>query len=207
MGLFGNRRNRRRLAALSDGHEATALIVGSEPFGNIGSRDSPSTILDIEPNVLGTRAYRLTLEVRVPGREPYDVSGRFDVPKKAENLSFFDTANPLKPGIELPVRVDPNDPETVAVEWERFLASPDRKSQLRAAKGAAQRSAVAKQVAKNPKMQAKMWANNRMAVQVWAGAVSAGQMSREDFEKNVNLEVDSGRMDPADAQAARQSLG
>ena len=206
MGLFGNRRNRRRLAALRDAPEATAVIVGSETVGAMGRREAGSTIFDIELNVLGTRAYLLTLEVRMSGREPYDVSGRFDVPRKAENLGFFDIANKLQPGIELPVRVDPSDPDNVAVDWERFVASPDRKRQVRAAKEAAQRVAVAKQIAKNPKMQAKMWANNRIAVQAWAGAVQAGQMSRDDFEKHVTSEVESGRMDPADAEAARRSL-
>jgi hypothetical protein len=36
--------------------------------------------------------------------------------------------------------------------------------------------------------------------------VQAGQMSLEDFEKTVTQTLESGRMDPADAQAARQML-
>jgi hypothetical protein len=45
-----------------------------------------------------------------------------------------------------------------------------------------------------------------MAVQGWVGAVRAGQLSRDDFERTVIGEVESGRMDPADAQAAREAL-
>src|SRR5688500_19152281 len=151
---------------------------------------------------MGTHAYWLTLEVRIPGREPYEVSGQFDVPKKAENISFFDTANALKPGIELPVRVDANDGAKVAVDWDRFLASTGRKQQVKAAKEAGQRANVAQQVAKNPKMQAKMWANNRQAAAGGTNAVRAGQMSREDFERTVSQTVESRRMDQADARAA-----
>ena len=206
MSLFGKRRNRRRLAALADGPEGTAVIRASEPVGEMMARTGPETLLDLEPNVMGTRAYWFTLEVRIPGREPYEVSGEFHVPKKAENLSFFDVANSLKPGIELPVRVDLNDSAKVAVDWDQFLASPGRKQSVKAAKEAGQRANVAAQVAKNPKLQAKMWANNRMAVQGWLGAVRAGQLSRDDFERTVTGEVESGRMDPADAEAARQTL-
>ena len=206
MSLFGKRRNRRRLAALTDGPEGVAVIRASEPVGERHARTGPSSPLDLEPNVIGTHAYWFTLEVRVPGQEPYEVSGRFDVPKKAENISFFDVGNALKPGIELPVRVNSGDGSTVAVDWDRFLASPGRKQSVKAAKEAGQRANVAQQVAKNPKLQAKMWANNRLAVQGWIGAVKAGQLSRDDFERTVTGEVESGRMDPADAEAARQTL-
>lgn len=65
---------------------------------------------------------------------------------------------------------------------------------------------VAKQVARNRTLQAQLWANNRRAVQGWIGAVRAGLLSRDDFERTVTGEVESGRMDPADAQAARQTL-
>lgn len=34
----------------------------------------------------------------------------------------------------------------------------------------------------------------------------AGRLSREDFETTVTLTLESGRMDPADAQDARQML-
>ena len=205
MSLFGKRRNRRRLAAL-DGPEGTAVIRASEPMSELSARTGPDTILNLEPNVMGTHAYWFTLEVRIPGREPYEVSDRFDVPKKAENLSFFDTANALKAGIELPVRVDSNDPAKVAVDWDRFLASPGRKESVRAAKEAGQRANLAQQIARNPKLQAKMQANGRLQLQAWSGAVRSGAMSRDDFERTVTGEVESGRMDPADAQAARQAL-
>jgi hypothetical protein len=153
-----------------------------------------------------TRAYSLTLEVRLAGRAPYEVTDRFDVPRNAENLSFFDTANMLKPGLELPVRVNAADAGRVAIDWDRFLADPGRKKAVKAAKEAGQRANVANAVAKDPKLQARMWANNRMAVQSWVGAVRADQMSRAQFDTTATGEVESGRMDPADAEAARRAL-
>lgn len=206
MGLFGKRRNRRRLESVGGGPEGTAVIRASEPVGEMGPREGPGSILDLRLDVVGTRAYSLTLEVRLAGREPYEVTDLFDVPRKAENLSFLDTANMLKPGLELPVRVDAADAGNVAIDWDRFLADPGRKKAVKDAKEAGQRANVAKAVGKNPKLQAKLWANNRMAVQAWVGAVRAGQMSRAQFDTTVTGEVESGRMDPADAEAARQAL-
>ena len=38
------------------------------------------------------------------------------------------------------------------------------------------------------------------------GAVQAGNMSRDEFDRTLELEVANGRMDPADAEAARGAL-
>ncbi len=203
MALFGQRRNRGRLRALDGAPEGVAVIRASDPVGNSGAREnSGETILDLELNIIGTRAYRFTLEVRVPGREPYEVDGRFDVPRKAENVGPFNRGNALKPGLELPVRVDATDPTVVAIDWDRFLGDPGRKKAVKSASEAGRRTRVAEQLSKNPKLQAKLQANNRMAIDGWVYAVQAGQMSREEFETTVNVELESGRMDPADAAAA-----
>ena len=181
MGLFGKRRNRRRLESVGDGPEGTAVIRASESVGAARSRTGPETILDLEPNVFGTRAYSLTLEVRLAGREPYEVTGMFDVPKKAENLNFFDTANTLKPGIELPVRVDAADAAKVAVDWDKFMADPGGKKAVKAAKEAGQRASVAKAVAKKPKMQAKSRGGAPDARRLRADAI--GRFGRQGISK------------------------
>ena len=59
---------------------------------------------------------------------------------------------------------------------------------------------------RNPTLAEKLRTGNRQAVQGWAGAVRGGSMSREEFESNVELEVATGRMDPADAERARATL-
>ena len=44
------------------------------------------------------------------------------------------------------------------------------------------------------------------AAMAWAEAVVLGDLTREQFEQQLTLEVDHGRMDPADAAAARATL-
>ena len=203
MGMFD--RSAKRL--LAEGIEATAVVLESrraEDYEGVSAGEPWPWELGL--NIIGTRRYWFRLEVRAPGSEPYEVHGEFKVPRKAENVNLFNAANHLGPGLELPVRVDPADSVSLEVDWDRFLASPGRKKAVRAADDAVRRQAVRDQLEGKPELAAKMQANNRIAVQAWAGAVRAGQMSREDFERTVTGEVESGRMDPADAEAARRSL-
>jgi hypothetical protein len=146
--------------------------------------------------------------VRIPDREPYEVEGRFKVPRKAENTGHLagGVGQPLRPGIELPVSVDPADQSSIEIDWKRFLATPGRKDAQRAATQSAKNRQLAEQLAGNPKLTEQLRANNRLAVQSWAAAVKAGSLSREEFEQTVNLELETGRMDPADADAARREL-
>jgi hypothetical protein len=58
-----------------------------------------------------------------------------------------------------------------------------------------------------PKLQAQMHANNKLAAMAWAEAVQLGNLTREQFDAQLTLEVADGRMDPADAAAARAKLG
>jgi hypothetical protein len=186
--------------------EATALIRESERSGRAFGQFSDFEVV----NRFGKRTYTLVLEVRIPDREPYEVEGTFNVPRKAENTGLLPlpgkVGRPLQPGIELPVSVDPADTASVEIDWDRYLAQPGRKEAQRAASDSARNRQMAEQLKKNPKVANKMIEGNRMAVQSWAAAVKAGNMSREDFEETVNLELETGRMDPADAEAARQSL-
>ena len=201
--LFGQRRNRGRLRALDGAPEGVAVVRASNTVGRSGGTDSSGdTIFDLDLNIVGTRAYQFTLEVRVPGHDPYEVNGRFDVPRKAENVGPFSRGNTLKPGVELPVRVDPTAPTIVAIDWDGFLGDPGRKKAVKDASDAGRRRGGAQQLAKNPKLQATHRAANRDAVGMWVYEVQAGRMSREEFDATVNVELESGRMDPADADAA-----
>lgn len=205
MGLF----DRGRKQVLEGGIEGSALIRESNPYGEPGARsNSGETIFDLELNRFGNRNYRFALEVRIPDRDPYEVEGDFKVPRKAENTGFLaaDVGNALKPGLELPVRVDPNDRESIEVDWDRYLSSPGRKQAQRAATQSDTNRKVREEMEKKPKLLEKMRAQNRNTLQVWAGAVKAGNMSREQFEESVRLEVETGRMDLADAEAARETL-
>jgi hypothetical protein len=59
---------------------------------------------------------QLALRVQVPGMDPYDVDGQWMVRGK-----YVDD---LRRGSQIPVKVDPDDPSQVAIDWDR-LAHPD----------------------------------------------------------------------------------
>jgi len=197
---------RGRKRSLEGEIEGTAVILESRPLGNV--REGPTNVLDLATANVGSRRYRMKLEVRVRGREPFEIDGQFKVPRKAESTGML-AANQgitLKPGLELPVRVDPGGGDSVEIDWDKFMAAPGRKEAQRAAHQAGRNLRVREQMAKNPKATEKAWAGNRAAVQMWVAAVKLGSMSREEFEETVTQEVDTGRMDPADAEAARAQL-
>ena len=59
---------------------------------------------------------QLTLRVQAPGMDPYEVDGQWMVRGK-----YVDD---LRRGSHIPVKVDPDDPSQVAIDWDR-LAHPD----------------------------------------------------------------------------------
>ena len=60
----------------------------------------------------------IDLEVHVSGRRPYRVNNQYMVPAGAT----------LGEGVTLPIRVDPNDPSKIAIDWERPSARPGASS-------------------------------------------------------------------------------
>ena len=204
MALFSRIRPR-----IENGIAGRAKILVSEPSGEPGLREnSGESIFELELNHFGTRAYRFVLEVSVEGRAPYEVDGEFKVPRRAENTGWLaaKVGNSLKPGLTLPVVVDPRDPGRVEVDWPKFLADPSRKQAQETTDQTAYNAKYRAMIERDPKLAAKLREGNALAVRSWADTVRAGRMSREDFEAQVTTELESGRMDPADAEAARASL-
>jgi hypothetical protein len=153
----------------------------------------------------GKHRYDLTLEIQISETDPYEVSGRFKTPAKAGRTGLVSHRG-LQPGLKLPVKVDPHDPQQIAIDWDAFLASPDRKAAVKEAVQGESANANKRMLEANPDLAQQVRANNATAVVVWANAVKAGKMSREKLDKTVDLEVRVGRMDPADAEAARATL-
>jgi hypothetical protein len=58
----------------------------------------------------------IDLEVYVNGRAPYRVANQYIVPASA----------PLGQGVRIPVRVDPNDPARIAIDWDNVAQGPAR---------------------------------------------------------------------------------
>ena len=120
--------------------EGVAVIRESDRVGHEAAGQGEPWPWEIHLNRFGTNKYDFTLEVGVPGTEPYLVADRFKVPRKAENLGFFNVGN-------------------------KIPASSCRSASTRATAS-----------------------------------------TREQFEHQLTIEVDHGRMDPGDAEAARATL-
>jgi hypothetical protein len=134
MGLF----YRWRRPAPAGWIAARATIRESEPHGEPGSRQVGDSIFDLELNHFGYRTHNFVLEVATPVHGTYAVTGDFKVPRRAENVGWLAPSVQvgLKPGLELPVHVDPRDREAVRIDWPAFLDSPDRKRAQKAAANA-----------------------------------------------------------------------
>jgi hypothetical protein len=58
----------------------------------------------------------IDLEVHVSGRQPYRVNNQYMVPAGAT----------LGQGVTLPIKVDPNDPAKIAIDWDSAGTAPQR---------------------------------------------------------------------------------
>jgi hypothetical protein len=93
---------------LAEGIAGTAVIVGM----GTPARGAQKFNLDLD------------LEVHVSGRAPYRVANQYIVPASA----------PLGQGVTLPVKVDPNDPAKIAIDWDNVATGPAR-GEVRPAEG------------------------------------------------------------------------
>jgi putative oligomerization/nucleic acid binding protein len=58
----------------------------------------------------------IDMEVHVSGRQPYRVNNQYMVPAGAT----------IGQGVTLPIKVDPNDPAKIAIDWEGVQRAPQR---------------------------------------------------------------------------------
>ena len=96
--LGGQSGERSRL--LAEGIAAEGVIVGH----GVLERGAKLFNLDIE------------LEVHVSGRQAYRVNNQYMVPDGAT----------IEQGVTLPIRVDPDDPSKIAIDWENAAKKPAR---------------------------------------------------------------------------------
>jgi putative oligomerization/nucleic acid binding protein len=80
--------------------------------------DGTAVIVGMGTPIRGAQRYNLDLdlEVHVSGRAPYRVANQYIVPASA----------PLGQGVTLPVKVDPNDPAKIAIDWDNVAKGPER---------------------------------------------------------------------------------
>ena len=192
--------------------QGTAVIIGSnmdpdhDPTDPEGQRDD-SFAAELLYNAVGT-LYEFTLEVTVPGHDPYQVSGiRSRVPTKAQRLSLINNP-PIPITLEVPVVVKVGDAERVVIDWKAFIAYPDRVERLKAAREralqiAAQRHAE-RMAAQNPQSAASPPGQN--PAMVWAEAVRAGNLTRKQFDESTMRLLTLGQLSNADYLAAEARL-
>jgi hypothetical protein len=112
-----------------------ATIRESQPQGEQWSRESGDSIFDWQLNHFGYRTHSFVLDVVAPVHASYELAGEFKVPRRAENVGWLAprVGIGLKPGLELPVHVDPRDREALRIDWPAFLADPGRRRAQKAA--------------------------------------------------------------------------
>lgn len=196
---------------MADTLQGTAVIIASKRDPGVDANYSESYRDDGLLNQLLVGAtgmpYAFTLEVTVPGREPYTVEDvRTRVPAKAEKYGLFEE-HPIPLTLEVPVVVEAARPERVAIDWKTFLAYPDRVARLKAARGralqiAAQRNAQAL-AAQNP---AAASAPRQNPALVWAEAVRAGTLSRQQFDQSALRLLQLGQLSNDEYLAAEARL-
>ena len=100
-----------QLADLTDssGERAQILAGGIPGQGVIVAHGTPER---------GAQWFNLDIdmEVHVSGRQPYRVNNQYMVPAGAT----------LGQGVSLPIKVDPNDPAKIAIDWESAQSAPQR---------------------------------------------------------------------------------
>jgi hypothetical protein len=127
-----------------------------------------------------TSPYRLELEVQVEGRDSYVVAQVFEVPRKWNQISN---------GIELPIKVDPENSENVHIDWDALAAAggkeivADHNQQVK-------REAVKNAVSQNPMIRQA----DQAAVEDILGEVQAGRRSVEELDEIVDEYVAGGSL-------------
>jgi hypothetical protein len=145
---------------------------------------------DGESSNIGNVQYDFALEIRVPGREPYELQGLFRIPVKLVNA--------VGTGSIVPVKVHPSDPKRAVIDWEHF--DPSMSPNL--ANDAPTAEEIRGQV-----HDAMPDATRTMMLDGWVQATQAGGLSKAEFDKTLTDAVSSGMVTQAEADAARAKLG
>ena len=164
---------------------------------------------DIDVSDFGVGRHDFRLQVRIPGHDAYEVSGRFKVPpevqfgkRRSMVMRPFVKRRRIPVGLKLPVDVDPAKPEEVAIDWDAFLAGggTDEMTRLSStAAVAANKGAYAKQVQ-------QMGDFAKPTIEAWAASVRAGGMTRKQFDESVARYVQLGYIEAAVAEEITSSL-
>jgi hypothetical protein len=172
-------------------------------------KETPGEGGEFDVSDFGVGRHALRLEVRLPGQEPYEVEGRFKVPKEVQFgkrapflLRPLMKRSPIPVGITLPVSVDPAKPDDVTIDWDGFLATGGRDEMKRGNEAAgAQRLRQ-----QHPEGTARMREVAKAELPTLIAGVRGGTIKRKDFDQSLETYVRNGYLEPEEADAARREL-
>ena len=201
MGLFGRKSKsgevQAGMATVTTSSMVPNVITRTGVYHHVEERENSLNAFN-----LGTIPHDLTLEVRIAGRAPFEVTKRFAVPAKATGRQGYE----LPVGLELPVTLPGHDPNQVEIEWKTFLASPDSKKAVQKAASRQSFDEAKKYTEAVPGMTDKTWANAAAGMPMWMEAVRQGKMKRKAFEQQVDTLTRIGQMDPELAAEGKRTL-
>ena len=172
-------------------------------------KETPGEGGEFDVSDFGVGRHALRLEVRLPGQEPYEVEGRFKVPKEVQFgkrapflLRPLMKRSPIPVGITLPVSVDPVKPDDVTIDWDGFLATGGRDEMKRGNEAAA----AQRLRQQHPEGTARMREVAKAEVPTLIAGVRGGTIKRKDFDQSLETYVRNGYLEPEEADAARREL-
>jgi hypothetical protein len=204
MALFGRRRSG---TASGPSSGVTALVKASTMATDEEHTRGVTINHHVQKNALnainlGSIPHILTLEVTIPGEQPFEVTREYKVPARATGRSGYT----LPPGVVLPVIVRDAATHDVAIDWDAFLASPDRKAAVRRAAADESSRQAQRYTESVPGLKQQTWASAAQGLPMWVNAVRTGSMKRKAFDQQINTLLRLGQIDPAQAEQAKREL-
>jgi hypothetical protein len=180
---------KRRKGVGEGGIAGTAVITACERESESAGIGQGEIVRLADTGIVGKYKWDLTLDVTLDdGRDPYPVAGTFKVPAKLESW--------ISEGRSVPLRADPNDPQRVELDWDRFDTSGPSEEEAQA-QDEERRATV---------REAMPTANRNQMVEGWLMAVKAGGMTRTQFDESLASAVDAGMLTAEEADDARRSV-
>ena len=186
-----------------------ATLVESErdPGSSQNSTADGGGLIDLAIDAAVGIPYRFVLDVRRPGFEPYRIEQRTRIPSQVER-TWTQGAARVSAGTEVPLTVAGPGAADVAIDWDAYLAIPDRKQRAKHLEGEAQLDRLAAEFERRtkPAQVQKVRAEARTSVNMLADMVLAGSMTRAAFDEQADELIRLGYLLPADYDEARAKL-
>lgn len=195
MGLFSQPASQE--PAAPSGTRATAMIVESEQRPGQRGPDTGTDWVEIAWEATAGIPYRFVLDVTAPAGNVYRVEIATRVQSRYERTGVLNGRSKIPAGVEVPVTINPADPNDVEIDWTGFGSSDAQKRAREEASIVEADYNYARQFATwSPKVREPLLAASRMQIELYAQMAKAGQITPEQFEQNVIQDVRKGLITP-----------